>query len=194
MENTVYDFCSKNNIYGSHKVSLYEIAVGHYQDIEPEKLSEESNTSLDISIPLELRHIDGTIEIKYFLFQDNKGSVLLGNSVLLENSVSLFCYDNNIQELSCLALLKEAFMIINKRHKNRMRVMINTIPNVRKNPLLYVFEDLNIQHDLNTIWFEFGVYKGTTINYFSKFTTGILFNTRFIIEVNRNIFRCCIWL
>jgi hypothetical protein len=44
------------------------------------------------------------------------------------------------------------------------------IPNLEKNPLHYVFEDLNYTQKTDTMWLEFGVWSGSTINYISKFT------------------------
>ena len=49
-------------------------------------------------------------------------------------------------------------------------VDIHSIPNIGKNPLQYVFEDLKTLDNDNNLWLEFGVYKGITINFFSKFT------------------------
>ena len=43
------------------------------------------------------------------------------------------------------------------------------IPNLEKNPLHYVFEDLNYTQKTDTMWLEFGVWSGSTINYISKF-------------------------
>ena len=37
-------------------------------------------------------------------------------------------------------------------------------------PLTYVFENMKLQHKPNTLWLEFGVASGNTINYISKFT------------------------
>jgi hypothetical protein len=51
-----------------------------------------------------------------------------------------------------------------------MLSIIQTIPNVFKNPFKYVFEDIKLQHKPNTLWFEFGVASGNTINYISTFT------------------------
>lgn len=53
--------------------------------------------------------------------------------------------------------------------------IIQNIPNLKKNPLDYVFEDINLQHDQNTLWLEFGVHSGRTINYISKFTKGTVY-------------------
>jgi len=49
--------------------------------------------------------------------------------------------------------------------------IIKNIPNINKYPLHYVFEDIKLQHKPNTLWLEFGVASGTTINYISQFTT-----------------------
>ena len=46
---------------------------------------------------------------------------------------------------------------------------IEEIPNINKYALKYIFEDLQIKCN-NSLWLEFGVYSGSTINYFSQFT------------------------
>ena len=46
---------------------------------------------------------------------------------------------------------------------------IQNIQNIQKYPLTHVFEDMKLQHKPNTLWLEFGVASGTTINYISKF-------------------------
>jgi len=51
-----------------------------------------------------------------------------------------------------------------------MLSIINAIPNVETNPLNYVFDTMRLPHKPNTLWLEFGVAGGTTINYISKFT------------------------
>ena len=48
--------------------------------------------------------------------------------------------------------------------------IIQNIPNIKTYPLTYVFEHMKLQHKPNTLWLEFGVCTGTTINYISKFT------------------------
>lgn len=51
-----------------------------------------------------------------------------------------------------------------------MLSIIQNIPNVNTYPLTYVFENMNYQHKPDTLWLEFGVASGKTINYISKFT------------------------
>ena len=51
-----------------------------------------------------------------------------------------------------------------------MLSIINNIPNVETYPLTFVFEVMKYQHKPNTLWLEFGVASGDTINYISKFT------------------------
>lgn len=53
--------------------------------------------------------------------------------------------------------------------------IIENIPNINKFPLHYVFEDMKIQHKPDTLWLEFGVATGNTINYISKFTNDIVY-------------------
>jgi hypothetical protein len=53
--------------------------------------------------------------------------------------------------------------------------IIKNIPNVNTYPLIYVFEHLKLQHKPNTLWLEFGVASGNTINYISKFTNDTVY-------------------
>lgn len=48
--------------------------------------------------------------------------------------------------------------------------ILKNIPNVNRYMLHYLFEDMKIQHKDNTLWLEFGVFSGGTINYISQFT------------------------
>ena len=52
-----------------------------------------------------------------------------------------------------------------------MLKIIENIPDIKTYPLHYVFEHMKIQHKPNTLWLEFGVATGNTINYISKFTS-----------------------
>ena len=51
-----------------------------------------------------------------------------------------------------------------------MLSIIQNIPDIKQNPLIYVFDTLKLKHNPDTLWLEFGVYTGNTINYISKFT------------------------
>lgn len=51
-----------------------------------------------------------------------------------------------------------------------MLKIIQNIPNVNTYPLEYVFENMKLQHKPDTLWLEFGVATGKTINYISSFT------------------------
>ena len=51
-----------------------------------------------------------------------------------------------------------------------MLSIINNIPNIQTYPLKYVFENIKYKHKPNTLWLEFGVATGNSINYISKFT------------------------
>lgn len=52
-----------------------------------------------------------------------------------------------------------------------MLSIIQTIPNINTIPLNYVFENMKLRHKPDTLWLEFGVASGKTINYISEFTT-----------------------
>lgn len=51
-----------------------------------------------------------------------------------------------------------------------MLSIIQNIPNVNTYPLTYVFEHMKLKHKPNTLWLEFGVFSGRSINYISQFT------------------------
>ena len=51
-----------------------------------------------------------------------------------------------------------------------MESILTNIPDIKKYPLHYIFEDIPLKHKKDTIWLEFGVASGRTINYFSRFT------------------------
>jgi len=53
--------------------------------------------------------------------------------------------------------------------------VIQNIPNVGVYPLTYVFEDIQLKHNPDTLWLEFGVASGRTVNYISKFTEEIVY-------------------
>lgn len=53
--------------------------------------------------------------------------------------------------------------------------IIQDIPDIKIPPLVYVFEHMKVDHKPNTLWLEFGVAGGRTINYFSKFTTDTVY-------------------
>lgn len=52
---------------------------------------------------------------------------------------------------------------------------IRKIPNIRKYCLRYIFEDMKLKHEPNTLWLEFGTYSGFTINYISKHTNELVY-------------------
>lgn len=56
-----------------------------------------------------------------------------------------------------------------------MLAIIQNIPNIHTYPLTYVFEHMYLQHKPNTLWLEFGVAEGKTINYISKFTKNTVY-------------------
>ena len=51
-----------------------------------------------------------------------------------------------------------------------MLKIIQNIPDISTFPLTYVFEHMKLQHKPDTLWMEFGVASGNTINYISQFT------------------------
>jgi hypothetical protein len=53
---------------------------------------------------------------------------------------------------------------------NHMLNILKDIPNIQKNPLNYIFEDMKLQHIEDTLWLNFGIDSNRTINYISQFT------------------------
>jgi len=51
-----------------------------------------------------------------------------------------------------------------------MLSIIENIPDIKTYPLKYVFETMKLEHKPNTLWLEFGVFSGRTVNYISSFT------------------------
>ena len=64
----------------------------------------------------------------------------------------------------------EHFNNLLKKKDNKLVNLISNIPDISTYPLAYVFETMKLQHKPNTLWLEFGVASGNTINYISKFT------------------------
>lgn len=56
-----------------------------------------------------------------------------------------------------------------------MLSILKNIPDIKKNPLNYIFEELKLQHVKDTLWLEFGVASGTTVNYISQFTKNTVY-------------------
>lgn len=61
--------------------------------------------------------------------------------------------------------------------KNEMdyKKILANIPNVNKYVLEYIFEDIKLKHKKNTLWLEFGVFTGKSINYISSFTNNTVY-------------------
>lgn len=49
------------------------------------------------------------------------------------------------------------------------------IPDLKKYPLAYVFEEMNLKHKEDTLWLEFGVASGRSINFISQFTSALVY-------------------
>jgi hypothetical protein len=54
--------------------------------------------------------------------------------------------------------------------KPHLTSLIQNIPNLHMDPLKYIFKEMKYKHKPNTLWLEFGVFKGKSINYISSFT------------------------
>ena len=50
------------------------------------------------------------------------------------------------------------------------KIALHNIPHIDTKPLKYVFEKMELKQKPDTLWLEFGVWKGESINYISKFT------------------------
>jgi hypothetical protein len=56
-----------------------------------------------------------------------------------------------------------------------MLSIIKNIPALQVYPLKHVFEVMKLQHKPDTLWLEFGVASGSTINYISRFTNDTVY-------------------
>lgn len=85
--------------------------------------------------------------------------------------------NNNNLLLGLIILLLIGCLIMNTENFSNtdMLKIIDNIPDVKMYPLNYVFEVLNYKHKPNTLWLEFGVASGNTINYISKFTDEMVY-------------------
>jgi hypothetical protein len=52
--------------------------------------------------------------------------------------------------------------------------LVRNIPNIQKNPLDYVLETIQFSNE-QTLWLEFGVYKGSTINKISEYSSSTVY-------------------
>uniref|UniRef100_A0A6C0E1S9 Methyltransferase n=1 Tax=viral metagenome TaxID=1070528 RepID=A0A6C0E1S9_9ZZZZ len=66
--------------------------------------------------------------------------------------------------------LEKFWRLILTDEMDRLKIIKN-IPNIGVYPLCYVFEKMKLKHKENTLWLEFGVASGRTINYISTFTS-----------------------
>ncbi len=67
-------------------------------------------------------------------------------------------------------LLYIYYLMIDMSNDNLTDILVE-IPDLGKEPIVHIFEDLKIEQN-NTLFLEFGVYKGDSINYISRFTGG----------------------
>lgn len=56
-----------------------------------------------------------------------------------------------------------------------MLSLLQGIPNLHCYPLTHIFERMQLRHKSNTLWLEFGVASGRTINYISHFTQDLVY-------------------
>ena len=56
-----------------------------------------------------------------------------------------------------------------------MLSIIQNIPNIKTYPLKHIFETMKLQHKPDTLWLEFGVFSGNTVNYISNFTNDYVY-------------------
>ena len=48
--------------------------------------------------------------------------------------------------------------------------IIQNMLNINTYPITYIFKNIKLKHKPESLWLEFGVVSGNTINYISKFT------------------------
>lgn len=59
--------------------------------------------------------------------------------------------------------------------KEELHKIVADIPNIGIYPLKYVMEHMKLKQKEGTLWLEFGVASGRTINYISRFCDGIVY-------------------
>lgn len=76
-----------------------------------------------------------------------------------------------------IVLLSVVFMLFvfyivrsSEPYQGKYTDILQDIPDLKKYPLAYVFEDMKLRHKPDTLWLEFGVSSGTSINFISQFT------------------------
>ena len=108
----------------------------------------------------------------------------------LRNKMNKMCYAMCVLAVMIflmLAILGLIYLVLNSMNKHMdcscdsqiqfitredLVGVVQDIPDVKKKALNYVFEDLKLKQDPNTLWLEFGVNRGATINYIAGFTKG----------------------
>ncbi len=107
-----------------------------------------------------------------------KNSILLPRNIYWEfiNVESVKIENKLIKIYNLKALPYEQQLKISKYFfyllmKDEMNSIVKKIPDLKINPLKYIFETTHFQHKPNTLWLEFGVFKGESINFISRFTT-----------------------
>jgi hypothetical protein len=56
-----------------------------------------------------------------------------------------------------------------------MLSIIQNVPDIKMHPLEYIFNIMELKHKPDTLWLEFGVASGRSINYISEFTTNTVY-------------------
>ncbi len=113
-----------------------------------------------------------------FIYLNDKNSILLPRNINFEfikieslkiEKKKVIIY--NLKAIPYKYPLKVTKYYFYLAMQNEMFNVIKNIPNLKINPINYIFEVMKFQHIVNTLWLEFGVYKGNSINYISKFTS-----------------------
>lgn len=53
--------------------------------------------------------------------------------------------------------------------------IVQNIPDIKMSPLSYVLNVMKLEHNPDTLWLEFGVFSGKTINYISEHTINYVY-------------------
>jgi hypothetical protein len=158
LDDNIYNvFISKNIIY-------FKKSYDNYNKLY--SLDTLTNKNI-ISILKDKTKYNVLVQLKNNILQ-----VIINDNLLIDYNFDKIKYNHNslndvvVNDISKYNKFTDNFI----DYYNKMLSIIKNIPNIKTYPLEYVFEKIGLKHKSDTLWLEFGVATGKTINYISKFT------------------------
>ncbi len=144
----------------------------NFQNLDIFKNKDSKDTQIIIKINI---HKKDNIP---FIYLKEKDSILLPRNINLEFiNLESIKMENKLIKIYNLKILPYEYPLKISKYffyllmKDEMNNVIKKIPDLKINPLKYIFETTHFQHKPNTLWLEFGVFEGESINFISRFTT-----------------------